>query len=349
MRSHLLLAVLLTGCTKGETETEDTGYPGVDLPTPDIEGVDFAAAFQSALTLAVQTDMKSAWSGHLKALDDRSAGCPDIYIGNPDIENLDDLDEDATGWSWIDYCTNQAGKTYSGWSYWENEVSIEGDAETAAGATSEVERSIQGNQLLAKKNDVLYEFDGSGSDALTLVQAPDYLRWIYASLVTATVAGEYAFGDTSSTVGGYRADIYLYATGGDADALETRGNLYFFDKRIAKRFDSVALDLSMMGPTGSGPDDCTEEPRGWIGIRDENAFWYDLVFQPRYDTDVNDTGYENEPYSACDGCGSLYIRGLEQPSMEVCMDFSFLWDGATLQPPAVEDFVFTMRETGGGS
>lgn len=344
----VLLALLLLGCSGKEEDTKDTGYPGVDLPTPNVEGVDFQAAFQEAFTLAAQTDLKAGWKGHVNAIAQRTSGCPDVYIGNPDIENLDDVPEDGTGWSWADYCTNQGGKTFAGWSYWVNNIDITGDAETAEGATSQVSRAIQSDQTLAQNNTVFYEFDGMASDALTQVQAPDYLRWVYSSLVNATVTGEYAFDTSSTTQGGYRADIYLYATGGDADTLETRGNLYFFDKRIETRFDSVALDIAMSGPSGSGPDDCTAEPQGWIGIRDENAFWYDLVFQPRYDSDVSDTGYENDPYNACDGCGALYIRGLEQPAMEVCMDFSFLWSGI-LQPPAVEDYVFTLRETGGGS
>ena len=66
----------------------------------------------------------------------------------------------------------------------------------------------------------------------------------------------------------------------------------------------------------------------------------------RNDDDVTDTGYPNDPYSACDGCGTLYVRGLEQPALEVCMSFDFLWQGL-VQPPPVADFVFTLREPGG--
>jgi hypothetical protein len=342
----LLLTMALLGCTSKADKTEETGYPGVNLPAPNIEGVDFPAAFTSALILTVQSDVKSSWTGHVATIEQRSSGCPDIYIGNPDVENLDDLDEDATGWSWTDYCTNQGGKTFSGWSYWENDLSI---VEITEGHTiSEVQRSLRGDQMLAQNDSVFFEFDGMGSDALTHEEASGISSWVYSSQLNATVTGEYAFDSSSTTQGGYRAELELYASGGEVDLLDNRGNLYLFETRIQQRFDSVSLDISMKGPTGSGPDDCTAEPLGWIGIRDENAFWYDLVFQPRYDSDVGDTGYENEPYNACDGCGTLYIRGLEQPALEVCMDFSFLWNG-TIQPPAVADYVFTMREAGGGS
>ena len=87
------------------------------------------------------------------------------------------------------------------------------------------------------------------------------------------------------------------------------------------------------------PRGCALEPKGYLSIRDENAFWHDLVFQPRYEDDIDD-GYDDDPYTACDGCGTLFVRGLEQPII-VCPDLDLF---SQLSPPAVEDYVLSVRD-----
>ena len=82
-------------------------------------------------------------------------------------------------------------------------------------------------------------------------------------------------------------------------------------------------------------------------MRDENAFWFDVVFQPRFDDDATDDPYDNFSYGPCDGCGTLYVRGLEQTDIEVCPDFSFLWSGALTHPEA-DDYALSMRDILGG-
>ena len=141
--------------------------------------------------------------------------------------------------------------------------------------------------------------------------------------------------------------MYERTTGGDEATIELRGNIYYFDYRIAGRFDSVTVNLLWGAPDSLGPDECAAEPRGWIGVRDENAFWYDLVFQPRYDDDPNAEPYQDGDYGPCDGCGTLYVRGLQQDGIEVCPDFSFLWDG-TLTHPDPTDFALSLRDILGG-
>ena len=133
-----------------------------------------------------------------------------------------------------------------------------------------------------------------------------------------------------------RADQYVYVEGGDTARLESRGNLYLFEDRIADRWDSVAMDLELVGDDGAGPGDCTLEPTGWLSLRDTNAYWYDVVFLAS-EADTVDTSTD----TSCDGCGTLYIRGVE--SGTVCPDLSAAWDGR-LDPPDVADFVLSIHD-----
>jgi hypothetical protein len=201
------------------------------------------------------------------------------------------------------------------------------------------------NSVVGNNDEVLYEFDGEGSDSLYLVESPDYTRWTYSSLIQATVTGDIISDLTGATNGGgWRTDLYLYLTGGNADYLEARGNVFLFETRLSERFDSMAMDLTFTGPNGAAPDSCTQEPVGWIGLRDENAYWYDLVFQPA-DAGDTDGSMADTEYTECDGCGTLYIRGIETIEYgEICVDFSWLWDKNPLVLPEPEDFVFTIRD-----
>jgi len=174
-------------------------------------------------------------------------------------------------------------------------------------------------------------------DTLYAVEAPGYSTWAWSSQLKGTVTGRDLMGE-GRLAAPTRADLYLYAT---PERLEARGDVYFFDDELAGRFDSVSLDIELLSASGAGPDDCALEPRGWVGLRDSDAYWYDLVFLPREDDDLTGEGYENDPYGDCDGCGALFVRGVE--AGVVCPDFSGLFDGA-LTPPDAADFVLTLRD-----
>ena len=318
----------------------------VVLPPPDLSGVDLEASFRDAFQLMADVDLRSIWAGHVASFDARRPGCPDLFAGNPDVENID-LDEDARGTSWSDFCEQGDGTTWSGFQYWEIAIEAEGDPTTAEGRTTEAERFLFGDGVVGVGDRVLFEFDGEATDSLTLVEAAEgYRAWTYTSLVVGTSTGDLAFDANSSpTPGGIRTDLYRRATGGNDSTLEARGNVYLFEHRLQNRFDSIGLDLEFRGEAGAGPDDCIKEPRGWIALRDEDAYWYDLVFGPRFSGDPDDPDYPNEPYSECDGCGTLYVRGLEQEGIEVCLDLSFLWASA-LSAPEPQEFAFTLRNPG---
>ena len=190
--------------------------------------------------------------------------------------------------------------------------------------------------IISYQDEVVFEFDGMASDSVSLLETADGTRWVYTSFVDATVTGTMPFEGTA-TPGGWRTDLYLSAVGGDFPSLTARGNVYLFDTLIQDRFDSVVMDLELVSEAAAGPDDCTLEPLGTLRIRDENAYWYDLVFLPRYPEDGADPDAD---YSACDGCGTFYVRGQEQ-EQEVCIDLSFAFDLLTAPDP--DDFVLNVR------
>jgi hypothetical protein len=340
---RLLPALVVIACGAPPEPTGPDLDDPVVLEPPDLTGVDLPAAFADAFRAIAAVDVRTPWKGHLAALGRAEPGCPDVYFGNPDVENID-IRTRGKGLSWMDYCQQGDGSVYSGFAYWETRVVADGDPETALGRTIDATRLLFGDGTVARGDDMLFEFVGQASDALSLSTAPDFERWTYTSRVEGTVTGALAL-DGGPLPGGYRTDLYRRTAGGSEESLEARGNLFLFEHRIAGRFDSLAVDLAMLGPAGAGPNDCTAEPNGWIALRDEDAFWYDLVFEPRRTGDPQDPDYDNSPYAGCDGCGTLYLRGLEQPSTEVCVDLSFLWAGGLDHPPA-RDFVFTLRDLG---
>jgi hypothetical protein len=300
------------------------------LYLPDLSGVDLPSAYADALLLALDVRASAAWAGHVSALSLASPDCPNLWVGAPG--DALDVDGDAEGMSWADHCA--VGLVdYAGAAWWETSVVVEGDPEDAVGATTTASRSIVADALVAQGSEALFELDGEVSDAMTRTLAPGYDRWTWSSLVEATVTGSEALSGTAAP-GGFRTDAYLYVEGGDSARLELRGNVYLFEDRIAERFDSLAADLVYLG--SGGPSDCLLEPNGWLSLRDTNAYWYDLVFLPG-DSESVDTGLD----PACDGCGTLYVRGVE--SGEVCVDLSAAWDGR-LAPPETAEYVLSVYD-----
>ncbi|MEL6342029.1 MAG: hypothetical protein AAFV53_02775 [Myxococcota bacterium] len=336
------LLALGVGCEPEEPKAEepvDLGPEAEPLELPELTGIDLPAAYREALVTAMTINLDSAWKANVSALELRHTGCPDVYVGAPPVEdNNFDMDDGVPGVSWYDFCSTPGGLYYGGYNYWNGDVAAEGTVDSAEGRTLVGSREMLASGVVGDDNSVMFEFDGEGSDSLTLTEATGYSRWVYSSLVNATVTGTLIREDG----GGWRTGMYLNATGGDADTLEARGNVFFFVPQIQARFDSIAMDLTYAGANGAGPDTCTLEPQGWIGLRDADAFWYDLVFQP---SEVEEGASLDPKYSACDGCGTLYVRGIETIEYgEVCVDFSGLWDDGPVTLPAPEDFIFTLRQ-----
>ena len=190
---------------------------------------------------------------------------------------------------------------------------------------------------------LVFDFGGTGEDAFTANVAPDFESWTYSSTVRGEAQGVAGFGEGSELPGGWRADLYVTYTGGDVRTAQARGELLLHEGRIGDRFGGVSMDLALPGPDAAASSECVDEPTGWISLRDDDAYWFDLVFQPRYEEDANGVVFENYPYGECEGCGTLYIRGIEQGT--VCVDVSPLFNGR-LTRPAIEDYVLSIREEG---
>ncbi len=336
MRGVLLLVPLaLLGCAEDE-DPLDFGEPPVELLIPDVSPDEVALGAEDALRLALAVDLREVWPAHVETLELASTGCPNFFAGTPDLDN-NEIPEEA-GYAWSDLCTATGGRRYAGWSWWDNRISVQGDSDSNIGATAEGSRRIVADGLVALGEDIQLEFDGEASDSVLRVDATDYSSWSYSSLVDATMTG--ALIDPIAP-GGLRAELFTRATGGDADTLEMRGNVHLFDHLLRDRYDSMTVDLLWAAPGSTAPDVCADEPAGWIGVRDENAFWTELIFQPRYDDDVTDDPYDNDPFNRCDGCANVYIRGVLQ-DFTVCPDFSFLWDGG-LSAPEANAYALDMR------
>lgn len=337
-----LISLVVTGCAPDqEEEPVDVGDPAPVLEVPDLTGVDLEQAYSDALRLALSVNAGPVWTGHAGSLTLAQTGCPDFFAGAPSDEL--DLDEDAGGLSWADHCTTAGGLFYYGWAWWDSDIQVSNEVDGEEGTAISASRTLDADGVVGDDDGVLYGFDGEASDAVSTEETASWSYWTWSSAVTGTLTGRTILADTD-TPDGWRADLYLYASGGDTTALTLSGNVFFFSPVNQDRFDSVSVDLTWASPEDSDPSACTLEPTGYISVRDTDAYWYDLVFQPTGEDDLTGESYADEPYTDCDGCGTLYVRGIEQST--VCPDLSWVWDGA-ITPPDVEDYILTLRDLEG--
>jgi hypothetical protein len=336
-----LILALGLGCAP-EEEPVDLRDPPAELPLPDVDPAAIEAAAADALALVIALTADAVWPAHVDAVAQGAPGCPDLYVGPHDLEARA-LGEG--GWSWADLCVGPEGRRYAGFTWWDGSVSREGDASSPVGATLEGSRRLVADGLVAQGEDVLLELDGELSDSLLRVDAPDLATWTHSSRVEATLGGTWLDG---LAPGGLRAGLVSRLTGGGPETIELRGDLHLFEHRLQGVFDSVAVDLAWAAPDASAPDACAAEPAGWIGLRDEDAAWIELVFQPRHG-DATGAPYDNPPYDPCDGCATVFVRGIEQ-DLTVCPDLGFVWEGA-LAPPDPAGFAVDPRAllTDGGA
>lgn len=338
------LAVVLAGCKGEEPVPVDTGTAPQqlenDFPLPDdLDTIDFVTAFQNAVDLMVTVSTQRPWEGHKTSLDARRAGCPDFWTGT----FLDGGEEVGSedGVSWSDDCRTDSGLYYDGWVWWDFDVVESGDPASLEGRVSEASRRIEGDGIVGNEGGVKFEFDGVASDSLYQLEADGYSRFVYSTTLDATVTGRDVFADDSLTPDGFRSDLFMFVTGGDVDTFEARGDVYLFTPQLMERFDSIGVDMLLPGARGAAPDDCTLEPLGWIGLRDTDAYWYDVVFLPRSQDDIIGEEYPNDPLSICDGCGRLYVQGVEQEGVDVCVDFSSVFGNFPL--PNADDYVLPIH------
>lgn len=313
------MVLLLSLACKPDAPAEDvlTEVSEAPLEDPMME-----AGLLAGLQFALQADITAPWRGLSAANTYAMGACPAQYSGEPPDNDLAGTGAVGPGTSWSDAC--DAGDTsYRGFMYWESAFS--GDVSTGA------ERLLIGDSSVVQGDQVLYEFDGNARDSYSATSSAEGQWWEYEATVSAIIGGDLTYGGTA-TPGGIQEDLFVYYTGGDEQFVEAIGNVYLYSDLIAGTFDSVYLDMEYQGTRGASDGECTAEPRGTIGLRDADAHWYYVVFEPKYNSTLD---FENAEYSACDGCGTAYYRGFEQPS-RLCPDFSSLWD--TLAPPLATEF-----------
>lgn len=355
MRHTLAIAaisLISLSCKGKEAEDEssrevDLGDPAAELVMPDWSDVDVDEAFTTAIEIVLSARGDKIWNGHVRALDRRFEGCPDIYVGAPEDSPLDADDGGRSdGVSWSDFCESPGGLYFRGYQHWVQSAQSSGDRDSSTGRSGSAARTLTGNGVTGDSDDVRFEWTGEVSDAVTTIEAGDYVRFTWSTTTVGTATGTDIFEPASSiTPGGWRTDTYVAVQGGDVQRIEARGDMYLFERRIADRFDSISMNIEFIGELGAGPDDCTLEPRGWIGLRDENAWWLDIVFQPVGDDDGTD-GQTDADYSACDGCGIAYVRGIEQTIElgEMCLDMTGIWNSDQLAPADPETYISSIRD-----
>ena len=343
-RGLSLFLGMMVACGGKDTSstTTDTGPTEVEnaFPLPDdLDTIAWASVYRDAVNLMVTVNTQAPFDAHKASMALREAGCPDFYTGEVTVGLETAGDED--GVLWYDDCQLFDGRYFDGWLWWETDVVEDGDPTTIDGRTSDAYRRLEGDAIVGTADGVQLEFDGVATDTFYRLQAEGYERYTYSSSVRGTVTGDAPFPEGSITPRGYRTDLFMYTTGGDVDLFQARGNVYMFEAQLQGRFDSIEVDMSLVGPTGAAPGDCIQEPLGWIGVRDPDALWYDVVFQPRSEEDIIGEPYVNDDLSLCDGCGRLYVQGIEQVGVDVCVDFSFLFESFPL--PDADDYVLPIH------
>ncbi|MEQ1566218.1 MAG: hypothetical protein ABMA64_11320 [Myxococcota bacterium] len=360
---HVLLFVpwvLSVACAVDPPKGTNIGALRGNDPSPqppsDTKALDMTAAVEDALRVGGLTTLNSAWAGHIGTLVGAPPGCPQVWLGPlpEDLAPDAEFDEDTPGMSWAANCTTDANVTYAGFSHWST---------TLAPGASGTRTLVSDAQVLDGDGGVLFEFDGEAQDSL------DAVAGTYSSVLNGELKG--------SLVGlgsGYR-------TGGDFEATwSADGTLRFFGTMTAldgfgpedhrnpdpevspeladvegwvtgmPRFTSAKFDLEFT-------PDCPQEPVGYVGLRGNEGFWFDVYFLPLYaDTGTDIAQQQAFPFEeienvACDGVGTLFARNVnlggldaedEQWSREVAPSFAAV--AGQLAMPTLEAFVYTVRD-----
>ena len=357
MRTPLwLLAIpILAGCSFDDGQGSQIGSlkeSSVPQPPADLEDLDIAAAVREALRIGGIATMATAWSAHVASLGYGSDVCPNTWLGAPPerFVDIDGLDEDAEALSWFDNCTTTQGNSFQGFSYWENQVDM---------AQSEGNRTIlMDAQIRDGAGNLLFDFDGESTDQLQ--------GGVYSSSMTARVLEGSLLGLGSGIRGELDASwsgsgmelfgaVHLEDGFGPPDmrspslsASPELTNVTDWEQGMP-RFTSVRFDLDFDG-------DCPLEPRGYVGVRGNEGFWFDVYFLPKYDPVEDLSRAASFPFEAidnleCDGIGTLFVRNLDlrqaervSPDWSRELQFDFGTIIAGMPTPDIAGFTFSLQD-----
>lgn len=347
-----LLLLPLVGCLYDPPPGTNIGAlrepdPDPALPT-DTTTLDMARVVEDALVLGGTATLAATWMGHVAALENGTSACPTVWVG-PLPEGIDiDIDEDTPGLSWAADCTAAgSGASYGGFVHWSATLNgTEGARDLVADAT-----------VAAANGDVLYAFDGAATDAF------DASSGQYASAFNGEISGSLV-----GLAGGVRTGAEFTASWG-AGALALNGGLTVDggwgppdnrDPATSPELDDVSFTTGMPRFTSVVFDlefrpDCPNEPYGYVGMRGNEGYWFDVYFLPKYTQEEDFSSATAFPYEeidnvTCDGIGTLFARNvslkakdeeLTDWSREITPDFGTVF--AALPTPNLDAYVYTLR------
>ncbi|MCA9491159.1 MAG: hypothetical protein KC621_14615 [Myxococcales bacterium] len=361
----VILASLLQACTVEPPKGTQIGAirePDPDpQPPSDLARLDMNDAVADALRLAGIVTSASAFQGHVATLDLASTrSCPQVWVGVPP-DNLIDIqfDDEEEGLSWLADCASSAA-SYDGFTHWTTDVAEDG---SSASRTLIADASVSD-----PSGTVLWAYDGESSDTLEMTGSDFTYRSSFAGVITGSMSGlgKGLRAQNNAGMDGGGGFVAEWASDG---TMRFSGSVEAFDgygpidqrngsepelsgvtgwKPGQPRFTSVRFDLTFDSA-------CAEEPVGFVGLRGNEGFWFDIYFLPIYDPEENTAQsnafpYENIDNVSCDGIGTLFSRNadleaFEQSnpgwSRELSPDFGAILQ--TLPTPTIESYVYTLH------
>ncbi|MDP6932103.1 MAG: hypothetical protein QGG40_04265 [Myxococcota bacterium] len=298
-------ALTLSGCRNDATDTGDVLpgpyiYDDDGLPEPSFD----AESVSEAVTATVQTLLTINATPLLQAyhlgMDQSDEGCPTYY-------DADDLD------LWLDDCTAESGASFDGYMY---HAEYE-DYEASDGVVSDGE-AFAGVARITDSDG--YTFDASGTVS-ELIGVGTNDEDVFQLTVSGSFSWDHPGAESTWLADGLSPDLSLYAAHYDSGGLQGNG-MYITGgfSGLTGEVTTVYLDEVLIVDELLGTN-CEDEPSGTISVRDQDGYWYDVMFDgPTFEEFEVDE-------ETCDGCGSAWFRG--EYVGDACVDFSpwLEWDG----------------------
>ena len=345
---------LLVACDLNPPGGTQIGALRVDpppAPPTDFKDLDMVEAVDEAFGVAGVATLATAWAGHIASMDRATFACPSVWLGLPpeDLADLD-MDEDASGLSWADDCQTPNRDAFEGFAYWQTTMD-------PIGGTGSRSLQMDGS-VLDGGGALLLSFDGEADDSLT---GNTYTTNLVARDLSGSLLGlgsglrgeldaEWSPTDLELTGAVHLNDGFGPPDDRDPDTDVTPelANHPGWEPGMP-RFTSVRYELEF-------GDDCALEPRGYLGVRGNEGFWFDVYFLPLFDAEEDPAAAAAYPYEdidniECDGIGTLFVRNLDlrqededDPnwSREIEVDFPTIL--ANLPTPALDSFIYTLQD-----
>jgi len=367
----MIIAALLS-CTGTQATTDTTVGPLQVDPPPkpptDLQQIDMTKAIEDALHLGGGTTLAAAWNGHINTVLGAPIDCPQIFLGPPPDSVLGNteinMDDENPGYSWAAACITPDNVDYEGFTYWTTLLTPGAGGERTLDADATVVAGSGDNA------DTRFAFTGSANDNLNVVDGT------YDSTINGRLSGSLVgLGSGVQTGGDFVTTITSDGT------LSITGSVTTFDgfgkpdnrdpgapelqdvpswKHGMPRFTSATFDLQFT-------PDCPQEPLGYVGLRGDEGFWFDVYFLPQYDdsgapsAQVDAFPFEEIDNQACDGVGTVFARNVDLKgwddcdpdvvgdndcisswSREIAPDFAGVVSQLSL--PSIDSFVYNVRD-----